>query len=120
MMASYSFSERYNAQVVLWAIGGALVGAVRTLLVVGKWAVTILYAAVVLLALVTLVSVEAAVRWMWAHRAGLWAGVVVLTQVAAWMTLLAGAVVLAVLYWHVIIALGGIVVVAWVTYPRSK
>ena len=39
MIASYEFSERVNAQVVLWAIGGAVVVGVRTLVLPVRWLV---------------------------------------------------------------------------------
>lgn len=39
MITSYQLSERVNAQTILWAIGGAAVAAVRTLVLPVRWLV---------------------------------------------------------------------------------
>jgi hypothetical protein len=102
MIASYQLSERINAQVILWAIGGAAAAAVRTLVEPVRW-------------LVVLACALWAVRWSVGYAAVVLAKVLALTAVAVGIA--AAVACIPVTFWLGLAIIG---VLAYVGYPRSK
>lgn len=120
MVSSYRFSEQVNVQTVLWAIAGAVYQVAAIAVAAISWAWTILYAATLLVALVALAGAQALIAaWpaLWGAARSIGATVVI---TAGWMALLVTAVIVAALYWHVLLALGAVAVGAWLTYPKGK
>lgn len=116
MVSSYQFSENVNAQTVLWAVAGAAYQVAATTVAAISWAWTVLYAATLLVALFALAGAQALVA-AWPTLRSIGATVAI---TAGWMALLVTAVIVAALYWHVLLALGAVAVGAWLTYPRGK
>lgn len=121
MMASYQLSERVNVQVILWPMVTALywlaVGAAAAL----GWLWTVLCVVGTLVLLMALTGVEVGVavgKWLITHRAAILYAGRVLVITAGWLALLVGAVVLSVLYWHIVVAAGLGALAMWATYPR--
>lgn len=120
MVSSYQFSEQVNVQTVLWAIAGAVYQVAAIAVAAISWAWTILYAATMLVALVALAGVQALVAaWPALCAAGRALGATVAIT-AGWMALLVTAVIVAALYWHVLLCLAGLAVGARLTYPKGK
>lgn len=120
MVSSYQFSERMNFQTVLWAIAGAVYQVTAITVAAISWAWTILYAATMLVALVALAGAQVLIAaWpaLWGAARALGATVAI---TAGWMALLVTAVIIAALYWHVLLALGAVALGAWLTYPKGK
>lgn len=120
MVSSYQFSEKVNLQVLLWAIAGAVYQVAAVTVATISWAWTILCAAALLVALVALAGAQALIAaWpaLWGAARTLGATVAI---TAGWMALLVTAVIVAALYWHVLLALGAVAVGAWLTYPKGK
>ena len=122
MMASYQLSERVNVQVILWPMVTALywlaVGAAAAL----SWLWTVLCVVGTLVLLMALTGVEVGVavgKWLIARRAAILHAGRVLAITAGWGAVIIAAVVISALYWHLLLALGGLALVAWATYPRS-
>lgn len=120
MVSSYQFSERMNFQTVLWAVAGAVYQVVAIAVAAISWVWTILYVATLLVALVALAGVQALIAaWPALCAAARTFGATVAIT-AGWMALLVTAVIVAALYWHVLLALGAVAVGAWLTYPKGK
>lgn len=114
-MSSYNFSERHNAQSILWAVGGAMVGAYRLLsAVVGQGRRVASHFGPLC-------------TWLW----GLWALVApdaaLMVNVFLWAAVAAGAA--CVVVWAlllilsnplIVIGAGIIAAYAYATCPRAK
>lgn len=108
MVASYRFRENVNLQVVLWALAGAVVGAVRAIIALGAW-LPVLWVRGSLVAQ-SFVD-DAAVILV-----TLWVAVVRCAGIAA----IVGAVALLLANPVIVLCLLGIAIFGWATYPRSK
>lgn len=102
MIASYQFSERVNAQVILWTIGGAVVAAVRASAMPVRWLVMLACA-------------------LWAVRDVVLGAAVVLAKGLALTALTVGiaaaVAMIPVTFW---LGLAITAALAYVGYPRSK
>lgn len=98
MIASYEFSERVNAQVILWAIGGAIVATVRALVLPVRWLVLLACA-------------------LWAARAVVWTVAKALGIAGALAATVALVAMIPPVFW---LGLGITAALAYVSYPRSK
>ena len=102
MIASYQLGERINAQVILWAIGGATVATVRTLVLPVRWLVMLACA-------------------LWAVRRVVLGAAVVpakgLALTALTVGIAAGVACIPVTFW---LGLAITAVFGFVFYPRSK
>lgn len=126
MIANYRYSERvdfgetttaaYRVAVAVWS---AVATVARVAWPVVRWVATVAFGVAVAVAWAAYLCVEAAVRFVYANRATLLYAGKVLAITAGWMALLVGAVVLSVLYWHIIVAMGVGVLAMWVTYPKG-
>lgn len=119
-MTSYQMSERINAQDALWTVANAAATVARVTWPVVRWVAMVAFAVVVGVVWATYLGVEAVCRFVYADRAALLYAGRVLAISAGWMAVLVGAVVLSVLYWHIVLAAGVGALAMWVTYPRPR
>lgn len=98
MVSSYQFSERHNVQSVLWAIGGAVYTAVRTLAAVVSFIVAL-------------------IAGLWAARMAVVTAAKALGIAGALAVTFALVAAIPVTFW---VGLGVVAVFGWVTYPRGK
>lgn len=120
MMASYQLSERVNTQVILWAVGSVVYWSVVAVATAVRWLWAVLSTVGLMALLVVFVGAVAVGKWVITHRAAILYAGQVLAVTAGWVALLVGAVVLSVLYWHIVLALGVGALAMWATYPRSR
>lgn len=120
MVSSYQLSERINFQVVLWAVAGAVYRAAVVAAIVLRWVWAAASTVAMMAALVAYASAVAVGKALYTHRAAILYAGKVLAITAGWAALLVGAVVLSVLYWHLVLAAGVGALAMWATYPRPK
>lgn len=120
MMASYQLSERVNTQVILWAVGSVVYWSVVAVAMVVRWTWALLSTVGLMALLVAFVGAVAVGKWLYTNRVAiLYAGKVVAIT-AGWAALLVGAVVLAALYWYIVLALGGWALALWAICQKGK
>lgn len=119
MVSSYQLSERINFQVVLWAVVGAVYRAAVVAWLVLRWVWAAVSVVAMLAALALFVGAVAVGKWVITNRAAILYAGKVLVITAGWVALLVGAVVLSMLYWHIVVALGVGALALWATYPKG-
>lgn len=118
-MTSYQIGENINFQVVLWIVAGAVYRLVAMVWLVVRWTGAVISAVGLLALLLVSMAAMAGAKvlitaWPTLRQAGR-----VLAITAGWGAVIVAAVVISALYWHLLLALGGLALVAWATYPRS-
>lgn len=120
MISSYQLSERVNTQVILWAAAGFVYRVAVVMWFVIGWLWAAVSAVAMMAALVAFVGVVTVGKWLITHRAAILYAGRVLAITAGWAALLVGSVVLSVLYWHLVLAMGVGALAMWATYPKGK
>lgn len=120
MMASYQLRERVNTQVILWAVGSVVYWSAVAVAQLVRWLWAILSVVGMVALLAAFVGVVAVGKVLYANRAAILYAGRVLAITAGWVALLVGAVVLAALYWHIVLALGGWALALWAICQKGK
>lgn len=129
MIANYRYSERvdfgetttaaYRVAVAVWSVVRVAYRLGVAAWPVVRWLGTVAFTVAVAVVWAAYLCVEAAVRFVYANRTALLYAGKVLAITTGWLALLVGAVVLSVLYWHIVVAMGIGALAMWVTYPRT-